>query len=51
MIVRDHVCHNIRTGTGDNADVKITGVYIDDAAVRIAQIVHKCRVRLAGGDG
>ena len=51
MIVRDHICYDIRTCAGDNAGIKIAGIHVNDATVRVAQIVHKCRVRLAGGDG
>ena len=51
MIVRDHFLHDVRTRADDHAGIKIACIDIDDAAVGIAQIVHKRRVRFAGGDG
>ena len=51
MVIRNHVHNDIRAGTGNDTCVEITGIHINDAAVRIAQIVHKCRIRLTCGDG
>ncbi len=51
MVVRDHLHNDIGAGTGNDTCVKITGIHINDAAIGVAQIVHKRRIRLTGGDG
>ena len=50
MIVGHHLFHDIGTGTGDDARVKVTGVHIDNTAVRVAQVIHQSGQRLPGGD-
>ena len=51
MVVRDHVLHDIGTGAGHDAFVKVGGVHIDDAAVGVAEVVHQSGDRLGGLDG